>query len=97
MSGGAARPLTMHVTKGRAQCSVVALSYDEVRGGAIKSTNEEQPGPGVRRTAVWRLGGYTAMRMQGQANCPLLKEPRQIQANSRGDRDETERLPLVQD
>ena len=35
------------------------------------------------------------MRMQGQANCPLLKEPRQIQANSRGDRDGTERLPLV--
>ena len=36
------------------------------------------------------------MRTQGQANCPLLNEPRQIQANSRGDRDGTERLPLVQ-
>ena len=35
------------------------------------------------------------MRMQGQANCPLLNEPRQIQANSRGDRDGNERLPLV--
>ena len=35
------------------------------------------------------------MRMQGRANCPLLNEPRQIQANSRGDRDGNERLPLV--
>ena len=51
MSGGAARPLTSHVTKGRAQCGGTIISRGQ-RGGAIKSTNKEQPGPGVGQTAV---------------------------------------------
>ena len=46
-------PLTSHVTKGRAQCGGTIISRGQ-RGGAIKSTNKdlEQPGPGVRQTAV---------------------------------------------
>ena len=50
-SGGAVRLLTSHVTKGRAQCGGTIISRSQ-RGGAIKSTNKEQPGPGVRQTAV---------------------------------------------
>ena len=38
MSGGAARPLTSHVTKGRAQCGGTIISRGQ-RGGAIKFKN----------------------------------------------------------
>ena len=81
MSGGSARPLISHVTKGRAQCGGTIISRGQ-RGGAMKSKNKEQPGPGVRQTAVAieRLGGY---RYAHAGPCPLLKEPRQIQANNR--------------
>ena len=41
MSGGAARPLTSHVTKGRADCGGTVISH-EVRGGAVSPQSLEQ-------------------------------------------------------
>ena len=99
MSGGAARPLTSHVTKERAQCGGTIISRGR-RGGAIKSTNKEQPGPGVRQTtvAIYRLGGYRYAHA-GPGKLPVTEraaaDPCEQQRRSRRNRTATASAKLT--
>ena len=87
---GPASPLTSHITKG--ERTVVALSYHEVRGGAIS------PRPLKQRTARSRRqanssGDIAARRLPlcaCRARLTARCMSRQIQANSRGDQDGTD-------
>ena len=68
-----------HITRGQRRSNKSTIRLEQRTAGS-KASGKQQ----------WRYSSKaaTAMRMQGQANCPL-NELRQIQANSIGDRDRT--------
>ena len=71
---GAASPLTSHVTKGGR--TVVALSYHEVRGGAISPRSLEQRTAGSRRQANSSGDNYIAARRLPLCACGARKTAR---------------------
>ena len=76
-------PVDLDVTKGRAHYGGAVILRGQ-RGRAISPRSLERRTAGSRHQA--NSSGdvaATAMRMQGQANCPL-NERRKIQANSTG-------------
>ena len=87
MSGGAASPVNLTRHNGRAHwgryCHISRSEAEQLVHG---SSNKEQPGPGVRQTAVAIAAGQLPL-----CTCRARQTARwmscQIQVNSRGDRD----------